>query len=112
MLCIPQLQLAHWAEVRPSLLCRGEDVDVRRQTVRFIERTDANEANSVTASGVVAPNCDPAPRAAGDLLTLATIGRRIDDLNFSLEQLHAIGFNQGVQGKRCSGFSLAPAAMA
>lgn len=87
-------------------------MDVRRQTVRFIERTDANEANSVTASGVVAPNCDPAPRAAGDLLTLATIGRRVDDLNFSLEQLHPIGFNQGVQGKGGSGFSLTPAAMA
>jgi len=87
-------------------------VDVRRQTVRFIERTDANEAYSVTGSGVVAPNCDPTPRAAGDLLTLATVGRRVDDLNFSLEQLDTIGFNQRVQGKGCSGFSLAPAAMA
>jgi len=87
-------------------------VDVRRQTVRFIERTDANEADSVTGSSVVAPNCDPAPRAAGDLLSLATIGGRVDDLNFSLEQLHAIGFNQRVQGKGCSGFALAPAAVA
>ena len=86
-------------------------MDVRRQTVRFIKRPDANEADSITGSGLVAPNCDPAPRAAGDLLTLATVGRRVDDLNFSLEQLHTISFNQCVQGKGCSGFSLAPAAM-
>jgi hypothetical protein len=60
-------------------------MDVRRQTVRFIERTDANEADSVAGSSVVAPNCDATPRTAGDLLGLATVGRCVDDLNFSLE---------------------------
>jgi hypothetical protein len=60
-------------------------MDVRRQTVRFIERADANEADSVAGSSIVAPNCDAAPRTARDLLALATVGRRVDDLDFSLD---------------------------
>jgi hypothetical protein len=87
-------------------------VDVGRQAVGFVERTDANEADSVAGSSVVAPNSNAATRTAGDLLALATVGRGVDDLNFSLEYLHTIGFNQRVQGKGCAGLPLAPTAMA
>jgi hypothetical protein len=87
-------------------------VDVRRQAVRFIERTDANEVDSVAGSSVVAPNRDATPRTAGDFLALATISWCVDNLNFSLEYLHTIGFNQRVQGKRCAGLPLARTAVA
>jgi hypothetical protein len=87
-------------------------VDVWRETVRFIERTDTNEADSVAGSSIVAPDCDATPRTAGNLLALATVRWCIDDFNFSLEQLHTIGLNQRVQGKGCAGLPLAPTAVA
>src|SRR5215467_9020010 len=86
-------------------------MDVRRQAIRFIERTHTNEADSVAGSSVVAPNSDAALRTAGNLLALATVGRCVDDLNFSLEHLHTIRFNQRVQGKRCARLPLAPTAV-
>src|SRR5262249_21464421 len=84
----------------------------RRQAIRFIERTHTNEADSVAGSSVVAPNSDAALRTAENLLALATVGRCVDDLNFSLEHLHTIRFNQRVQGKRCARLPLAPTAVA
>ena len=53
-----------------------------------------------------------APRAAGDLLTLATVGRRVDDLNLPLQQLYTIGLDERIQGEGCPRLSLAPVAMA
>src|SRR6185436_11266978 len=39
----------------PRLLRRGEDVHVGREAGRFLERTDAHEADRRTAAGIVAP---------------------------------------------------------
>jgi hypothetical protein len=75
---------------------------------RFASRSPARQS----PYPVVAPNRDMAPRAARDLLTLATLGRRLDDLDVPFQQLHTVGLDERVEGERGSGFSLAPAAMA
>src|SRR5205809_4198582 len=96
----------------PRLLRCGEYVDVRWQEVRCVERSDADKANRATASCVVAPDRDAAPGAAGDLLALAAVGRRVDDLDLTLEQLNAVGFDHGVQREGSAALALAPAAVA
>jgi hypothetical protein len=45
-------------------------------------------------------------------LTLAAVGWDIDDVDIALQQLHTIGFDHGIEGKRRSCFPLAPSAMA
>src|SRR5437773_10040448 len=96
----------------PWLLRCGENVDVRWQEVRRVERSDADKANRVTASRVVAPDRDAAPGAAGDLLALAAVGGRADDLDLALEQLNAVGFDHGLQREGSAALALAPAAVA
>src|SRR6266480_58615 len=96
----------------PRLLRCGEYVDVRWQEVRCVERSDADKANRATASCVVAPDRDAAPGAAGDLLALAAVGRRVDDLDLALEQLDAVGFDHRVQREGSAALTLAPAAVA
>ena len=96
----------------PRLLRCCENMDVGWGAVRVIERADSDEANGVAATGVVAPNGDIAPGAAGNPLTLAAVGRRVDDLDFPLQQLHAVGFDQRVEREGGSSLSLTPAAVA
>jgi len=116
----PQLRglvvLGHGRNVRrkhdPGLFRRSEDVNVGWQALRFIQRSDANKANCVTGASVVAPHSDVALGTAGDLLALAAVGRRIDNLDLTLEQLHAVDFDQRVQREGSSSLTLAPAAMA
>jgi hypothetical protein len=36
----------------------------------------------------------------------------VHDGDFALQQLHTIGFDHGIEGKRRAGFSLTPTAMA
>ena len=86
-------------------------MNVRRQAVRLIQCSDADKAHRVTCSGVVAPNRDAAVGTARDLLALAAVGRRIDHFDLALQQRHAISFDHGIERKRASGFTLAPAAM-
>src|SRR5271170_8489142 len=59
----------------PRLLGLGVDVHVGRQTVRFIERADANETHDIAEPTVVTPYCNLARRAACDRLSLATVAR-------------------------------------
>jgi hypothetical protein len=68
-------------------------MDVGRQTIRFVERADANEADCFTGAGVIAPKRYPTAGTSGDSLTLAAVRWGVDDLNVSLEQLHTIGLD-------------------
>jgi hypothetical protein len=87
-------------------------MDIRRKVGRIVKRTNPDEADDLARLGVVAPQCDPTLGAAGDLLTFATVRRRVNDLYISLEQLHAIGFHERVEREGGSGFPLAPATVA
>jgi hypothetical protein len=93
----------------PGLLCRGIDMDTRRELVRLIERADSDKADHLTCLVVVAPQCNPTLGAAGNFLAFATVGGRVNNLDVSLEQLYAIGLHECVKGEGGSGFSLAPA---
>jgi hypothetical protein len=86
-------------------------VNVGWKAVRFIQGADTDESDSIVCTSVVAPNRNATPGAAGDLLTLATVRWCVDDFSLSLEQLYTVGFDERVQGKRGSGFALAPAAV-
>ena len=96
---------------KPRLFRCGIDVDVGRKILGFIERSDTKEANGVSGSGIVAPEGNFAYRAPGDPLTLAAVGRSVDDGHVALQQLHSIRFDQGIEYKRATGLSLAPTAV-
>ena len=98
-------------ERKPGLLRHGIDVDVGREIPGLIERSDTKEANGVSGSEIVAPDGDFAYRAPGDPLTLAAVGRSVDDGHVALQQLHSIRFDQGIEYKRATGLSLAPTAV-
>src|SRR5215472_18105827 len=74
-----------WRQTHPGLFGCSENVYVRRQLVRFIERTDADKSDGRPCARVVAPDGDAAFRAAGDLLAFTTRRRRIDNLRFDTE---------------------------
>ena len=57
----------------PRLLRTCKDVDVGRQAIRFVERTDADEAHRVARTGVVAPKGHAAVWTANDLLPFAAV---------------------------------------
>src|ERR1700752_2475568 len=69
-----------WRENHPGLFGRSENVYVRRQVVRFVERTDADKSDERPCARVVAPHGNAAVRAAGDLLALTTLRRCVDNL--------------------------------
>jgi hypothetical protein len=96
---------------KPRLLRRGINVDVGRKILGFIERSDTQEANGLAGSGIVAPQGNFAYRAPGDPLTLAALGRRVDDGDVALQQLQSIRFDHGIECKRATGLSLAPTAV-
>src|SRR3546814_15136548 len=60
----------------------------------------------------MAPQHDPASRTARDLLPLAAVRWRIDDLRRGAQQRHAIRLDHRIQRERRTGLTLAPAAMA
>lgn len=73
---------------------------VRREAVRLLQRADADEAHGVAGSGVVAPHGDTAHGATGDLLPLAAVRGRDDDVRLAVEQLDAIGLDHRVERER------------
>src|SRR2546427_10271205 len=81
----------------PRLLRRREDVDVGRQAIGLIERAYANKAHRIACAGVIAPQSDMAGWAAGDLLSLAAVRRRVYQFRLALQQDDAIGFDQRIQ---------------
>src|SRR5215470_17521984 len=58
---------ARWQRY-PRLLGGRENVNVRRTEIRVVHSADADEPYGGAGLRVVAPNRDPAGRAAGDLL--------------------------------------------
>ena len=87
-------------------------MDVRWTEIRVVHSADTDEPDGGTRLRVVAPNRDPAGRAAGDLLTLAARRRRRDDFGLTGGVHNAIGFIESVERMRGPGLALAPTAMA
>ena len=87
-------------------------MNIGRQPVRLIERSNADKANRIASSGVIAPDSNAATGTSRDYLALAAARRRIDKFDLTLQQLHTISFDHRVERKSASGFALAPTAMA
>jgi len=87
-------------------------MDVRRTEIRVIHGADADKPDGVTSLRVVAPDRDPAGRAAGNLLASAARRGRHDDFGFAGGVHDAIGFIESVERMRGPGLALAPTAMA
>lgn len=87
-------------------------MDVRRTEIRVIHGADPDEPDSGTGLRVVAPNRDPAGRAAGDLLTLAARRWRHDDFGLAGGVHDTIGLIERVESMRGPRLALAPTAMA
>ena len=85
---------------------------VGRRLVRLIERAHAHEGHQRARACEVAPDRRMAMRAAHDLLTQTAFRRGGDGIDGTRQQAQPLGFDQGVQGKRCASFALAPAAVA
>src|SRR5262249_20593923 len=60
---------------------------------------------------IVAPERDAALRAARDLLSLAAVRGRVHDLGLAAQELHALGFDHGLEREGRDGFALTPAAV-
>ena len=98
---------------RHPRLPRGrENVDVGGTKIGVIHGADADEPDGGTGLRVVAPNGDPAGRAAGDHLTLAARRGRRNDLRLTGGVYDTIGFIERVERMRCPGLPLAPTAVA
>ena len=79
---------------------------------RVVHSADTDEPDGGTALRVVAPNRDPAGRAAGDLLALAARRGRQDDFGLTGSVHDTIGFIESVERMSGPGLALAPTAMA
>src|SRR5438477_579011 len=60
----------------------------------------------------MAPDREAAFWAARDLLTLAAVGRCIDELGLACDERQTIRLDHRIQGERGAGLALAPAAVA
>lgn len=99
-------------DYHPGLLGGREDVNVRWQQVRVVQGAHSDELDQRPDAGIVAPNRDPAFRAAGDELTTSALRRRVNELWFPAKLSDSIRLDQGIECERSTGLSLAPAAMA
>jgi hypothetical protein len=98
-------------EHHPRLLRGCENVNVRRAQIGVVQGADAGEPNSGTGLRVVAPNRDPASRAAGYLLALAARRGCPDEFWLTSGVHDTIGFIESVARMRGAGLALAPTAM-
>lgn len=87
-------------------------MDVRWKKVWVVQGANADEIDERSAPGVVAPNRNLAPGAAGDALSFAACRRRIDVLGRLPQLGDPIRLDQRIERKRCPRFALTPAAMA
>src|SRR6185437_14391815 len=78
---------------QPWLLRHREDVDVGREAIGIVQRTDAHEGELRTRARIVAPQRDAALRAARDVLAVATRRWRHHHYGFAVRQLDAFGFD-------------------
>src|SRR5579863_4259553 len=86
-------------------------MDVGREAIRFVQGAHAHEAQLLPCPGVGAEERHPAHGAAGNLLALATVARRVDEVGRPLYALHAVGLDQDIEHERGAGLALAPAAV-
>src|SRR5215469_14769166 len=86
-------------------------MNIGRQVIRLIERTDAHEAEQGTAASIIAPQGYTTLRTAGDTLTLTAVRRCINDLRLRIQVRYAIGLDERIQGERGTGLALTPPAM-
>jgi len=87
-------------------------MNIRRAEIRVVHGADADEPNGGAGLRVVAPNRNPAIRAAGNLLTLAARRGRPDKFGLTGSVHDTIGFIESVERMRGPGLALAPSAMA
>ena len=86
-------------------------MDVWRTEIRVVHSADTDEPDGGAGLWVVAPNRDPAGRAAGDLLVPAARRGRHDDFGLTGCVNDPIGFIKSVERMRGPGLALAPTAM-
>jgi len=86
-------------------------VDVWRTEIGVFQSANTDEPDGGTGLRVVAPNCDTAGRAAGDLLALAARRGRHNDFGLTDCVHDTISFIKSVERVRGSGLALAPTAM-
>ena len=87
-------------------------MNVRRAEIRIVHGADADEPNGGTGLRIVAPNRNPASRAAGNLLALAARRGRPDEFGLAGGVHDTIGFIESVERMRGPGLALAPSTMA
>jgi hypothetical protein len=75
-------------------------VDVRRTEIRVVHSADADEPDGGTGLRVVAPNRDPAGRAAGDVVVPAARRGRHDNFGLTGCVHDTIGFVKSVERMR------------
>ena len=96
----------------PGQFRAGVDMDVGRQRRGRVERPHPHEAQHVHRPAIIAPERDPAVRAAPDLLPAPALGRRQHRLRRAPERLDPVRLDQGVEHEGRAGLGLAAAAMA
>ena len=87
-------------------------MNIGRPPVRIIERSNADKAQRIASSSVIAPDSNAATGTSRDDLALAAARWRIDQFHLTLQQLDTISFDHGIERESAAGFALAPAAMA
>jgi len=75
-------------------------VDVWRTEIRVIHGADADKPDGMTSLRVVAPNRDPAGRAAGDFLTLVARRGRQEDFGLTSGVHDTIGLIERIERMR------------
>ena len=85
---------------------------IGRQVIWHVKRADPNEPDEGAGTRIVAPYCHSTLLAARDLLSLAAVRRRADDLRLHAQMNHVIRLDHGVQRERRAALSLAPTTMA
>lgn len=87
-------------------------MDIWWTEIRVIHGADTDEPDRGTGLRIVAPNRDPASRAAGDLLTLAARRGRHDDFGLTSGVHDTIGLIERIERMRGPGLALTPTAVA
>src|SRR5439155_6494074 len=88
------------------------DVDVGRKRTRIVQSADADEADLVDRTAIVAPQRHPAGRTAPDLLPFSTFAWSEYRLRLALRRHDPTAFVQSVDDKCAAGFRLTAGAVA
>ena len=109
------LRHVRW-QLQPRLHGRRVDMNIRRQTCRAVQRSDANEIDEVGESSchreIFAPNRDPALRTTSDALTASSGGIQYGVLDVATGDLDTVRLDQSIRSEGSPRLPLAPTAMA